>query len=331
MSGIRIVATGRYVPAKLVRNEDFVEFLDTSDEWITQRTGMKERYISAGEPTWLMGALAAKSAMEKNSIDPLSIDLIVFTTVTPDYTTPSMACIAQGYLGASNAFCFDLNAACSGFVYALDLARRYLACGDIKRVLIISSETLSRIGDYQDRSTCVLFGDAAGACVVDASDGIYASCAGSDGTKAGVLYNKAHYKPMCPFTDASLMPAYEEPFVPTTEHLHMDGNEVYKFAVTAFPQAIRTACERAGVAVAELDLIVPHQANVRIVKTAAKTLGYPMEKMYCNMDRYSNTSSACTPLCLDELVEAGRLKRGDKIGIVGFGGGVTYGASVFEW
>lgn len=331
MSGIRIVATGRYVPKKVVQNEDFVKFLDTSDEWITQRTGMKQRHFCAGEPTWLMGALAAKDALEKNGIDPLSIDLIVFTTVTPDYTTPSMACMAQGYIGATNAFCFDINAACSGFVYALDLARRYLACGDVKRVLIVSSEALSRIADFTDRSTCVLFGDAAGACVVEHSEGLFASMACADGTKGGVLYNKVNYLAKSPFLDESLLPAYEEPFVPTTELLHMDGGEVYKFAVTAFPHAIRTACERAGIPVDALDLIVPHQANLRIVKTAAKTLGYPMEKMYCNMDRYANTSSACTAICLDELVEAGRLKPGDKIGVVGFGGGVTYGACVFEW
>ena len=331
MSGLRILATGKYLPKKIVGNVDFTEFLDTSDEWIVQRTGMHERHISAGEPTWLMGALAAKDAMEKNGIDPLSIDLVLFTTVTPDYTTPSMACMVQGYTGTANAFCFDINAACSAFVYALDLARLYLGGGDVKRVLIVSSEALSHVVDYTDRATCVLFGDGAGACVVEAADGMYASAMGSDGTRAGVLYNKSLFHPNSPFVDSSLLPEYEEPFTPTTDYIHMDGQEVYKFAVKAFPKAIRDACAKAGIEVADLDLIVPHQANARIVEASAKALRFPLEKMYLNMDRYSNTSSACTPICLDELVEAGRLHKGDKIGIVGFGAGVTYGACVFEW
>lgn len=319
------------MPEHVICNDDFTAFIETSDEWITKRTGMKERHITAGEATWAMGAFAAKNALESRNIDPLSIDLILVTTVTPDYLTPSAACIIQAELGAWNAACMDINAACSGFVYALDMARRYLAFPDIKRILLISSETLSKITDYTDRASCVLFGDAAGACVVEAAEGFFESKLGADGRSAPLLYCKARYKINNPFVKPELKPEYNERITPETDFLYMNGKEVYKFAVKAMPMALIAACEKAGITPAELDWVIPHQANLRIVETAVKELNIPREKLYVNLEKHGNVSSACIPLCLDELSRSGRLHSGQKIGLVGFGAGVTYAACVFSW
>ncbi|WP_312644400.1 beta-ketoacyl-ACP synthase III [Hydrogenoanaerobacterium sp.] len=331
MKGIKIVATGKYLPRNIVSNNDFSEIVETSDEWISQRTGMKNRHLSSGEPTWLMGSLAAQDALSSGGIDPLDIDLILVTSVTSDYMTPSAACLVQAHIGAQNAICMDVNAACSGFVYALDMARRYLCFDDIRRVLIVSSETLSKITDYTDRASCVLFGDAAGACVVEAADSLYSSDLGSDGTKAQLLYCKNPFQVKHPFMKPELVPEYDEIISPETEFLYMDGREVYKFAVKALPKAIGAACEKAGIRVEDIDLIIPHQANIRIVETAARTLGVPMGKMYVNLEKYGNTSSACIPMCLDEISKGGLLKRGQTVAVVGFGAGVTYAAAIFKW
>jgi len=331
LKGIKIVATGKYLPRNIVSNNDFSEIVETSDEWISQRTGMKNRHLTSGEPTWLMGALAAKDALASGGIDPKEIDLILMTSVTADYMTPSAACIIQANIGAQNAICMDVNAACSGFVYALDMARRYLNFEDIRRVLIVSSETLSKITDYTDRASCVLFGDAAGACVVEAADSMFSSDLGADGTKAQLLYCKNPLKMNNPFMKPELVPEYEEIIHAETDYLYMDGREVYKFAIKAMPKAIEAACQKAGIQVQDIDLIIPHQANIRIVETAAKTLGVPMEKMYVNLEKYGNTSSACIPMCLDEISRNGLLKRGQTVAVVGFGAGVTYAAAVFKW
>lgn len=331
MHGINIVATGRYLPKRAVSNEDFSQIVETSDEWITQRTGMKNRYLSSGEPTWLMGALAARNALESGGIDPAEIDLILVSSVTADYITPAMACIIQANIGAENAACIDINAACSGFVYALDMARRYLCFDDVKTVLIVSSETLSKITDYTDRASCVLFGDGAGAVVVRAADSRFSSYLSADGRGAQVLYCKSPFVVNNPFMNPELAPEYKQPIQAETDYLFMDGREVYKFAVKAMPRAVLAACDKAGIAVKEIDLIIPHQANIRIMETAAKALNVPMSKMFVNIEKYGNTSSACIPMCLDELNKSGQIKRGQTIAVVGFGAGVTCASAIFQW
>lgn len=258
MNGIKVIATGEYLPRNIVTNDDFSKIVETSDEWISQRTGMKERHFSAGEPTWAMGAFAAKNALESGGIDPLSIDLILVTTVTADYLTPSASCLVQADIGAWNAACMDVNAACSGFVYALDMARRYLCFDDVKRVLVVSSETLSKITDYTDRASCVLFGDAAGACVVEAADSLYASDLGADGRSGHLLYCKTQFAPNNPFQKPEMMPEYKEQIDAKTSFLYMDGKEVYKFAVKAMPKAVQAACKRAGITVEDIDWLIPH-------------------------------------------------------------------------
>ena len=328
MSGIKLLGTGSYIPPVVVNNEDLSKIVDTSDEWIVKRTGMKERHLTGGEPTWYMGAEAAKKALAKSGVAPSDIDLTIFTTVTGDFVTPSMASIAAHELGLENSVCFDVNGACSGFVYALDMARRYLATGDCKNVLIISAETLSSIVDYTDRSSCVLFGDGAGACVVTGSDKLYSSYLGSDLSGTTKLYarGREHTHPF--MGERTPM---EDSFELQDNFMHMDGKEVYKFATAAMPFAVEQACTRAEMTVDELALIVPHQANTRIVETATKKLGISQDKIFCNIERYGNTSSASIPICLDEIASAKRLKSGDKVCMVGFGAGLTYGAVIFEY
>lgn len=330
LNGIEIISTGSAVPVQTATNDDFAKIVDTSDEWITTRTGMKVRHISSGEPTWYIGANAAKNAMEKGNVNPEDIDLIICTTVTPDFQTPSTACMIQREIGAKNAICFDMNAACTGFVFALDAARRYLSFPDINTALIVSAEVLSKMVDYTDRASCVLFGDAAGACVLRSADKLYSSSLSSDGTGAKLLCTRYPFNSN-PLQDKEKMPEFDDLDTPHDNYLHMAGREVYKFATKALPFEVTRACERAGIKVDELSLIIPHQANVRIVETAAKNLGVSMDIMYMNLEKYGNTSSASIPVALDEAVSEGRIKRGDKIALVGFGGGLTSGAAVIEW
>lgn len=332
MSSINIAGTGVYLPGFIVSNDDFAKIVETSDEWITTRTGIKNRRIAAGETTCEMGLNAAKNALADAGVSPLDIDLILFTSVTPDYYSPSASCVVQGLLGAENAVCIDLNCACAGFVYALDMARRYIVCGDVKTVLIISSESLSKLTDYSDRSTCVLFGDGAAACVVKGSDGMFAPCLKADGTGAKSIVARALKPAETPFSENKTEPVDFDGFREPKEHyLYMDGREVYKFATKVMPAAVSEACEKAGISPEELDLIIPHQANIRIIQTAAKNLGLPMDKFFVNVDSYGNTSSASVPIALHEALEAGRIKKGDKICLVGFGAGLVAGAVTFEW
>ncbi len=328
--GIEIVSTGSAVPERIATNDDFAKIVDTSDEWITTRTGMKKRHISSGEPTWYIGAKAAEKALKEGGINALDIDLIICTTVTPDFQTPSTSCMIQREIGAENAMCFDMNAACTGFIFALDAARRYLAFPDINNVLVVSSEILSKMVDYTDRASCVLFGDAAGACIVRSADRLYASSLSSDGRGGHLLCSRYPFREN-PLQNESLKPEFDDLDTPHDNYLHMAGREVYKFATKALPNEVLRACERAGISVDELKCIIPHQANVRIVETAAKNLGVPMERMYINLEKYGNTSSASIPVALNEAVCEGRIKRGDKVALVGFGGGLTSGAVVIEW
>ena len=330
MKGIKIIGTGSYLPKNVVKNEDFTKIVDTSDEWISSRTGIKERRCGCGEQTWYMGAQAAKAAIEKAGISVLDIDLIITTSITPDYYTPSIACIIQGNIGAKNAVSFDMNAACSGFVFAMDTVARYLNSGDYKTALVVSTEMLSRITDFNDRSTCVLFGDGAGAVVVTLGEGEFSSYIKTEAENGSVLVGK-----MPKATNPFFAPSAEEemdvyPNV-TTNYVFMDGKEVYKFATRVLPLSVNGVLAKAGLSVEDIDIIVPHQANERIVKTACQNLGISMEKMFINLDKYGNTSSASIPICLDELNQDGKLSAGIRVVAVGFGAGLTYGAVLIEF
>lgn len=329
--GIRIRGIGRYVPEMIATNEDFTKIVETSDEWITQRTGIKTRHITNGEPTYYLGAMAAKEAVADAGIDPSEIDLIITTTVTSDFYTPSTACIIQRELGAIGCMAFDINATCAGFAYAVDMAKRYLHSGsDVKTVLVVATEELSKFTDYTDRSSCVLFGDGAGAFVLEKCDGtVYSNYLGADGNGADKVVARALRSENAFRTSTE---DFDMKMPQTKEHyFYQDGKEVYKFATKALPNAVERACERAGILPSELDAIVPHQANIRIIETAAKHLGLPMEKFPMYIDRYGNTSSASIPLAFYDAVKDGKIKRGDKVCLVGFGGGLTYGAVVFEY
>ena len=327
---IIIAGTGSYLPGRVVTNAEFEAFLDTSDEWIAARTGMKERRVSTGEPTWKMGELAALKALEAAGIGPEEIDLIVCTTVTPDYLFPSTACMIQGAIGAVNAFAMDVEAACTGSVYGLDMARRYLAFDDVKTVLLVGAESLSQVANYEDRGSCILFSDGAGALVLKRGEGPYGSCLRSDASGTHQLYCKRErrdtpfYAADAPFDGEQ----FEAELVGTT---YMNGQEVYKFATAAMPEVVRGACEQAGFIPSELDMVVPHQANIRILETAAKRLKLPMDKICVTIERYGNNSSASVLIGLDECVREGKVKDGHRVCLVGFGAGLTYGAAAFEY
>ena len=329
MTGVKILGTGTYLPERVVQNDDFAAFVDTSDEWIQSRTGMSRRHIaSTDEPVWHMGAKAAEEALRNANLSAADIDMILVTTVTADFSTPSIACLIQGAIGAENAFAMDLNVACTGLAFALDMARRYLATGDVGTVLLVCAEQLSQLTNYDDRSTCVLFGDGAAACVARAAEKPFAAFLKSDATGAQHIYSKKKLRSIPFFAGTE----EHEPFpVESTGAIVMNGREVYKFATKAMPEAILNACAKLGVALSDLVRIIPHQANIRILQTAAKNLGLPWEKIHVNIADYGNTSSASIAIGLDECIRGGRINRGDLVCIVGFGAGLTYGACVFEY
>ncbi|MGN0665540.1 MAG: beta-ketoacyl-ACP synthase III [Huintestinicola sp.] len=332
MLGINILGTGKYDPSLAITNDDMAKIVETNDEWIRTRTGIGTRHLNNGEPTWYMGSMAAKQAIERAGISPLDIGLIIDSTITSDFSTPSTACVIQREIGAVNAAAFDLNAACSGFVYALDAARRYLATDDdLKYVLVVANENLSYITNYEDRSSCVLFGDGAAAVVVERSEKFYTSWTGADGTGVKFLFARANH-PKHPFSTAEA-PIVTDDTDPSVTHtkIYQDGKEVYKFATKALPTAAKKAADKAGLDVNDIDMFIPHQANIRIIETAAKNLGVSMDKFYLNIDKHGNTSSASIPIALDEAIETGALKRGMKVCLVGFGAGLTLGAVIIEY
>ncbi|WRS26881.1 beta-ketoacyl-ACP synthase III [Oscillospiraceae bacterium MB08-C2-2] len=329
MTGLKILGTGSYVPDFVVTNEDFAKLVDTSDEWITTRTGMKERHIAVHEPVWYMGAQAAKSALETAGITADQVDMVIVTSASADYDFPSVSNMVQNAVEANNAFGIDINVACSGIAYGLDMAWRYLMTGDVDTVLLVSAERLSQVTDYTDRATCVLFGDGAGASVVTRADNkAFASFLGSDSRGAQHMYCVPPQKPV-PFETGS----FENAMFETNENgfAYMNGREVYKFATRAMPMAVEKACKKLGITPPDLKWIIPHQANLRIIETAAKNLGLAMEKMIVNIEKYGNTSSASMAICLDELFRSGKLAAGDKLCVVGFGAGLSFGASILEW
>lgn len=328
--GIKILGAGKYIPPLTVSNEDLSKMVETSDEWITSRTGIKTRHYTVDEPTYVLGKKAALGAIADAGITPSEIDMVIATTVTPDYLTPSTACMIANEIGAFSAVSFDINAACAGFVFALDIAHKYLASPGVNKVLIVSCEALTKMVDFNDRSTCVLFGDGAGACVVGKSEGFFESAMTTDASGVSKLFAKA-----VTINNPFMKEAYDkEPEgFPKTEknYLSMDGREVYKFATKAMPNAVSEACRKAGITPDELSLIIPHQANIRIVQTAAKNLGISMDKLFVNIEKYGNISSACIPVAISEAKASGRIKKGDKLCLVGFGAGLVSAAAVFEF
>ena len=328
--GIKILSTGSYRPLLTVTNDDLVKCVDTNDEWIRTRTGISERRMTNGEPTWYMGAEAARKAIAEAGIDPLDIGMIICSTVTNDFYTPSVSAMVQRETGASNAAAFDIAAACSGYVYALDTAHRFLMTDSrIKYILVVAAEQLSYITNFEDRSSCILFGDGAAAAVVTRSDAFYTSWLGCDGSGMKFLYAKGHHK-RNPFTKD---PIHIEDYTSEDDPLGLlvqDGKEVYKFATKALPHAVEMALEGTGTAVSDIDVFIPHQANIRIIETAAKNLGVSLDKFYTNIDHSGYTSSASIPIAFDEARHNGVVTEGQRVCFVGFGAGLTQAAAIFD-
>lgn len=304
--------------------------MDTSDEWIRTRTGICERRIVTGESLTALSVAAAKRAMAAAGVGPLDIDLIIVATLTPDEPLPNASCAVQKALGAVNAFCFDLSAACSGFVFALNTAVMYVKGGTAGKALVIGAEILSKIIDWTDRKTCILFGDGAGAAVVGAAEtpGFLGACLGTDGAKGHTLtMHERHI--VNPFRTQWLA-EHPEPVPEKSRFVYMDGQEVFKFAVKRVPESIHKLLEDAGMQVADVDHFVLHQANYRIIEAVARRLKVSMDKFIINMDRYGNTSAASVPIALDELMRSGKVRPGQIVVMSGFGGGLTWGSMIFR-
>lgn len=317
----KITGTGSAVPAKRVTNDDLAKVIDTSDEWISSRTGIKERRLAKEETTTSLAIEAARNALENAGISGEEIELIIVATCSPDSFFPNTGCRVQKAVGAVNAVAFDLSAACSGFLFAMNTARAYMESGMCKKALVIGAETMSKLLDWGDRSTCVLFGDGAGAAVLEVSErGILGMVQYSDGEKGEVL--------TCHARETRNMLAEGEQ---ETDYLKMEGQEVFKFAVKKVPECIEKLLESTGTSKEEIQYYILHQANSRIIASAAKRLKQPEEKFPVNMDRYGNTSAASIPILLDEMNRNGLLKAGDKLVLSGFGAGLTWGASLIEW
>ncbi|HEX5323880.1 MAG TPA: beta-ketoacyl-ACP synthase III [Capsulimonadaceae bacterium] len=320
-----IVGTGSYVPTKIITNFDLEKRLDTSDEWIRSRTGISERRIAAPhEATSDLALAAARRALEDARIAAADLDLIIVATCTPDMPFPATAAIVQAELGATRAAAFDLNAVCSGFSYGLEVGAQMIAGGSFERVLVIGADIMSRTLNWDDRSTCVLFGDGAGAVVLGPVEagGLVSSVLGADGTGGPLL---------CIPAGGSREPISADKIDDCRNTMQMNGREVYKFAVQVMGEAAVQALDKCGLGPSDVALFIPHQANIRIIESAAKRLGLPSERVFVNLDRYGNTSAASIPLALDEAVRSGRVGEGDIVVTVGFGAGLTWGANVIQW
>ncbi|MFD0587868.1 beta-ketoacyl-ACP synthase III [Paenibacillus sp. GCM10027627] len=326
LHSVGIIGTGKYVPERIITNQQLEQMVETNDEWIVTRTGIKERRMAAeAEATSDLAYHASKMAIEAAGITAEDIDLIIVSTITPDMFFPATACLLQDKLGASKAAAFDLSAACSGFIYGLATASNMIATGMYKHVLVVGAETLSRITDYTDRNTCILFGDGAGAVVlgpVKEGRGFRAFELGADGSGGELLKVSG---------GGSRLPASEDSLASKQHYIHMAGNDVFKFAVRIMGSAAEDALEKAGLTKEDIDLLVPHQANIRIIQSAMNRLNLPENKAMINLDKYGNMSAASIPVALAEAVEQNRVKEGDCLVFVGFGGGLTWGASVLIW
>ena len=318
--------TGSYAPPRVMTNDEFSKILDTSDQWIQERTGIRERRVSTKDETnACMGKAAALQVLQETGLTPLDIDAIVYATASPDRLLPSQACDLQAILGAKNAAAFDVGAACSGFVFALSTAEGIIATEQAEHVLVIAAEKLTSIMDWSDRTTAVLFGDGAGATIVRKSmngRGILSVYLKTDGTLAELLYRPG---------GGATHPPSEELLKDHSYYIKMAGREVFKAAVLSMADACDHALERAAMAAGDIDLLIPHQANIRIIEATAKHAGVPMDKVYVNVDRFGNTSAASIAIALDEAVKTGRLKPGMVVMLCAFGAGFTWGSMVVRW
>ena len=326
MSGYSaITGWGMYVPEKVLTNADLERIVDTSDEWITSRTGIKQRHVAGpGETASTLATAAARQALARAGIEGKDLGLIIVATVCGDYQFPSTANLVQNALGAQCG-AFDMQAACSGFLYGLSTAQQFVANGTVRHALVIGVEVLSRVVDFTDRTTCVLFGDGAGAVVLSASDepgGVLGFTIGSDGARPDLLYIPA---------GGSAEPITEETLREHRQFVKMQGSEVYKFATRIMGTAMEEALAKAGMTASEMDLFIPHQANLRIIEVASRRLNLPPEKVFVNIEKYGNTSAAAIPIALCEAVEQGRLFPGAHLGMVAFGAGLTWAAAVVKW
>jgi len=319
----RIAGTGSYLPEKVLTNEDLSKIVDTSDEWIAARTGIRERHIAAeGETTSDLGYHAAVRALEAAGVDAKELDLIVVGTTTPDLIFPSTACLIQHRLGADGCPAFDVNAACSGFVYALTVADKFVRSGAAKTALVIGSETLTRMVDWSDRTTCVLFGDGAGAVVLkaDTETGILSTHMHADGGKKELLWNPV-----------GVSVGFKPDEANAGVKIHMSGNDVFKHAVKALDSVVEETLEANGLDRHAIDWLIPHQANLRIIEATAKRLDMPMERVIVTVDKHGNTSSGSVPLALDEAVRSGKVQRGQLVLLEAFGGGFTWGSALLRY
>lgn len=323
MFNSKIIGVGSYAPDNIITNEDLAKIVDTSDEWIKSRTGISERRISTGEQTSDLAAKASLNALNMANVRPEDIDYIIVSTITPDNYMPSTASIVQDKIGAINASAVDVNAACTGFIYAMEFANALLKTGSYKNILVIGAETLSKILDWSDRSTCVLFGDGAGAVVLSRTteDGVKSILTGTDGSKGDSLVAKNL--------------ALSNPYIDTVEKISpfvtMNGGEVFKFATRIMEDSISKVVEKSNLSLDDVDIIIPHQANYRIIEYVSKKLKIDMSKFIINLDKYGNTSGASIPIALSEAIISGMIKPGDNIVLVGFGGGLTWGSVLIKY
>ncbi|WP_297404481.1 beta-ketoacyl-ACP synthase III [uncultured Cetobacterium sp.] len=326
LKNVGIIGLGTYVPERIMTNFDFEKIIETSDEWIRSRTGIEERrFASEEQATSDLAAEAAKKAIKKSGISVEDIDMILLATTTPDYPIQSTACVVQELIGAVNAAALDVNAACSGFVYALTMAKGLISSGMNKNILVIGAEVLSKCVDMQDRNTCVLFGDGAAAAVVSEVEegyGIISQFLGAEADTKGSLRTPA---------GGTRKPLSQEVLEERSNFLQMKGQDVFKFAVKALPKATIEALNGAGLEAEDINMVFPHQANSRIIDSASKRLGISMDKFYLNLNKYGNTSSASIGLALGEALEKGLVKKGDMIALTGFGAGLTYASMIIKW
>ena len=322
----RIVGTGSYVPEAILTNDDLKRMVDTSDEWITERTGIKERRIAdKAQAASDLAYEASKAALKSSGLKARDLDLIIVATVSGDMLLPSTACILQGRLNAKKAAAFDINAACSGFIYSLSAANSYIKSEMYKRVLVVGAEVLSKFTDWEDRTTCILFGDGAGAAILEATTedrGILSVKIYSDGSMWDLLQTPG---------GGSRKPASHETIRRRLHFIKMKGNETFKIAVRALESLVTAALEENKLRSSQLSLLIPHQANLRIIQATAKRLKLPLERIVVNLDRYGNTSAASIPIALDEAVKAGRVMKGDHILLEAFGGGLTWASALIKW
>ena len=318
MIGVEILASAHYVPPRVVTNDEISTWVDTSDEWIVKRTGISARHISEGENTSDLCVHVARGLLEKSEICPLEIDLIIVATLTADYLTPSAACMVQETIGAANAVAFDLNAACTGFVYGFSAAHKYLLSGQYRKVMLIGAELLSKYTDWTDRNTCVLFGDGAGGVILTARRGsLYEEKLHTRGARHITAYYQEVINPFC---------VKEREM----DYIKVDGREVFDFAVKSVSENIEEVLKKSGHTMEDIAYVIPHQANGRIIEGIAKKMRVGLSKFYVNIEKFGNTSSASIPIAFDEMTAKGLVKSGDKVIFAGFGGGLTWGCILIE-